>query len=325
MYLEKALALDKNHKDSSEELKACLLELIDIFYTAKPEKTVQFYNQLIQISENPEEHYGNIAGLYKKLGDYEQALTYYTKAILAGDGCGAYQGYILKICKNLNDKDGQQILEQTLEEKPNADTHFVLYRAYFEKENYAKALEHILKYMDLYKLTNFIAIGKKFFKKKLYKDALTIFEKVNNEETNYWTRFKALINIGLCYLDMKPINIDKALAAFQEAYKMDNSEKVAHQNINICGAKYLDVKAYDKAISTFQFCIDNNLVQDMAYFNIGVSYKLQQEYKKALPYYEEALKLKPDNEKYQRAVNFAKKQINSDDKGLLSKLFWKKK
>ncbi len=313
-FLEKALVLDENHKDSLTALEECLLELADVYYS-NPEKSVKFYNQLIQISENPEEYYGDIAGSYKKLGNYEQSLAYYVKSILADDGYGAYQRYVIDLCEELKDKDGLKVLEETLQKKPNAYTYEVLYREYFKKGKYTKALENVLKYIEYDKLSNFIAIGKNFFKKELYKEALAIFEKVSNEKTtNYWTIVKALKNIGLCHLRIKPLNIDKALEVFKEAYKLDKDEVSIHNNINLCGTICIDKKEYDKAIAIFEYCISNNIMKDIALNNIGACYFQQKEYKQALVYFEKAHNENPDNEMYKKSVVHIQKLLEGSEK-----------
>jgi len=55
------------------------------------------------------------------------------------------------------------------------------------------------------------------------------------------------------------------------------------------------------------------------YNNIGVAYKKQKQYKKALKWFEKALKIDPKNESYLKNINAMKK-----NKGFFAKLFTKK-
>lgn len=277
---------------------------------------IEFYNKALNINPENSDIYSDIAYAYKnsdKKEYQEKALEFYIKDIIARpNSYGNYsQKYIIDICKNLKDKDALSILEDSLKLGDNKGTYKVLYEQYFKKKDYIKAAENAIKYIDssTEQAHNFTRISDALFKKKAYKEAISVIKKALPRHTHDNRKMSLYNDLGLCYLHLEPKNIDKRLNVFLKAYKLDKNELAIHQNINLCGIKYLEINEVDKAIEIFQFCIDNNIEKSNAVCNLGVCYSHQGKHKEALPYFEEALKLDPENEQYKDNLALTHKEL----------------
>ena len=307
-YYKKALELEPENQE-------VLQKLAEENQCDNPKVSIKFYMKLISLSKTPEEYYGDIASVYEDSKQYIKAIEFYKKSILSGyDGWeGAYQEYIIDICERLKSKDGITILEETLEIKPNFQTYKVMYKYYLKKKKKKKALEHALNYIEHSdeQSHNFISLGKKLFKKELYTESLAVFEKVLNDKKDYYTNEIMAINaIGLCYLRIEPVNIDKAFEAFLQAHKLDEDEEAIWNNIKLCGNTFLANEEYDKALKIYDFYINTVDREDAdIYNNIGVSYLNQNEYKKALMNFDKAVKLDADNTIYKNNIDIVKKLL----------------
>ena len=309
---------EKYHKQALElepENQEVLQKLAEENQYDNPKIAIEYYMKLISLSKTPEEYYGDIASVYEDSKQYIKAIEFYKKSILSGhDGYeGAYQEYIIDICKKIKSKDGIKILEETLEVKPNFQTYKVLYKYYLKKKKKKKVLENALNYIEHSdeQSHNFISLGEKLFKKELYKEALAIFEKVMNDKKDYWTNEVMAVNaIGLCYLRIEPVNIDKAFEAFSQAHKLDEDEEAIWNNIKLCGNTFLANEEYDKALDIYSFCIKNiPMSKAEIYNNVGVIYMRQSKYKKALMNFDKALVLDKDNTLYKNNIDIVEKLL----------------
>jgi tetratricopeptide (TPR) repeat protein len=98
------------------------------------------------------------------------------------------------------------------------------------------------------------------------------------------------LNRGVDYA--KQGQLDKAIAEFEEAIKLDPNYVEAHVNLGIGYAKQ---GMFDKAIAAYEEAIrlDPDIAE--AHYNLGLAYAKQGMFDKAIPQYEEALKLNPDD------------------------------
>ena len=306
-YLEKAFEIDPKNE--------IVLKNLVKFYEYP--KSIAYYNKLIEISDTPEKYYSDIARVYENNKKLTEAIDYYVKAILTGNSGwdGAYQEYIINICKDLKNKDALKILEDTLQKGPNQDTHKVLYKQYFKKKIYQKALEHALQYIELSdeQSHNFISLAEKFFKRELYSEAATIFIKTLKDKKDPWLDKLQVTNyIGLCYLRLDN-ETDNALKYFKKAYKADKDEVAVHQNIYTCGTQYFQQDALNKALDCFEFCITNFEYEKGETYNfLGVICDKQDKNKDALVHFEKALTIEPDNELYTENLTYIKNKMGNN-------------
>ncbi len=317
LYLEKALALDENHKES-------LIKLAEHNSYSNPKKAIEFYKKLITISDKPEEYYSDIASAYKYNKNYTKAIDYYVKDIIATPNqYGAYsQGYIVDICKETK-QDAIAILENITKKVTSANTHLVLYKLYYKKKNYPKAAENVLLYITHSdeQAHNYTSIAERFFEKEQYKEALAIFEKTIDRHDWDECKMRNYNYIGLCAMRLDTPNLEKAHKAFLEAYKLDSKEKAVKQNLVVVASLYLEKKELDKAEEILKFCLENlNYKKANLHYLLGSVYVEKDEFQKALIQFEKALALKPNNGKYKKSIADVQKIIDKD-KGFLGRLF----
>ena len=322
-YLEKALGANPNHIEA-------LKKLAKTNNFSNPKKAIYYLLKLIEIHDKPQEFYSDIAFVYmqkKTESDSHKAIDWYTKDITENQkDYGEYsQDYIVDICKKYKIGDAIDILEETLKKRSNQGTHKVLYKQYFKKKKYQKAQEHALQYIELSneQSHNFITVAEKFFKKELYNEAAIIFTKTLKDKKDPWLNKLQVTNyIGLCYL-RQDNETDTALKFFNKAYKADKDEIAVHQNIYTCGTQYFQQKKFNKALKSFNFCIDNFDYQKAETHNyIGVIYDKQDKNKEALIHFENAVAIDTDNELYFKNLTYIKNKMGKD-KGFLGKIFGK--
>jgi len=304
-YLEKGLEKEPNH-----------IEILKMYAEwSKPKKAIELYMRLIDIHPNPETFYSNIASVYERDNKKLKAIEFYRKDIIENsdsyDSFSAYsQNYIVDICKELKSKDAISILEESLSHGINANTYLVLYKLYFKKKNYEKALENALMYIKHSKhdVHNFITIAERFFKKELYTEAEQLFRQILNKEK--WNNRKMQIynNIGLCNLRKEQADIDKAYEAFMEAFKVDAKEPAIYGNIYLCATLFYRNNENKKAIKAFKFCVKHGYIKS-SYAFLGTLYNWEGKNKKALKSFEKALELEPENEFIIKNMDIVKKAL----------------
>jgi len=315
-YLEKGLELEPNH-----------IEILKMYAerteSSKPKKSIELYTKLIKIDPKPAEFYSNIAYAYEEDNKSLKAIEFYRKDIIANpDSYGTYsQDYIVDICKELKSKDAITILEESLSQKINANTYLVLYKLYFNKKNYPKALENVLNYIEHSdeQAHNYMSIAERFFKKELYVEAEQIFRKTLSRHDWDSRKMRNYNYIGLCNLRKKPADVDKAYEAFIEAFKLDTKEPAIHANIYLCAVMFYQNEEYEKAIKAFELCVKSGYIKSSYYF-LGTMYMDRDKYKEALNYFEKALALDPKNKKIIKAIKGVKLLMKIDN-SFLGKLF----
>ena len=305
-YLEKGLEIEPNH-----------IEILKMYANriefSNPKKSVELYTRLLEIHPKPAKFYSKIAYVYKRDNKKLKAIEFYQKDIIENPkSYGTYsQDYIVDICKKLKSKDAITVLEDSLSHGINANTHLVLYKLYYNKKNYQKALENVLNYIEHSdeQAHNYIHIAERFFKKELYVEAEQIFRKTLSRHDWDSRKMRNYNHIGLCNLRKKPMDIDKAYEAFVNAYNLDKKEVAMRQNIYLCGAMYYRNKAYDKALEALEFSVKIGFNNYSCYALLCSLYNWKGENGKALKHFEKALALDPENEEIIKNMAIVKKAI----------------
>jgi len=323
-YLEKGLEIAPNDIEF-------LTEYAKLVKYDKPKKAIELYSKLIEISPNPADFYKDIAYVYKGENKNLKALEFYQKEIIANPDSHTYsQDYIVDICKELKSKDAITILEETLTHGINKNTNYVLYELYFKKENYKKALENALNYIEYSEdeANRYVKIGDDFFKKEFYKEAEQLFRKAVKSITSSYNdgkKMQCYNYIGLCNLRKEPADIDKALEALMEGFKLRPEQAVIQQNIFFSAVQIYKKEEYEKAKELFEFCIENDFSKSKrkSYILLGSIYDKQGAKKEALSCFENALALDPEDDMIAKRVERLKKAVNKKG-GFLGRLFGKK-
>ena len=98
-------------------------------------------------------------------------------------------------------------------------------------------------------------------------------------------------DLGLCY--MAKNRMPEAIAHFKKAISLKPSYAPARNNL---GSAYLQVESWDAAIATFKEITKDTLYATPHYplSNLGLAYYHKGDYRQAMRYYKEALKLEPN-------------------------------
>lgn len=311
-YFEQGLELDPNHI-------GILIQYADDCEYTNPPKSIELYTKLIKIHDEPIQFYANIANAYQQANKRLKALAWYVKDVIEApnDHGGYSQGYIVDICEKLKSKDAITVLEDILKQRESAATREALYKLYFRKKDYDKAVENVLKYIDI-SGEPAIYQGERFYKKGLYREALPIFGKSLEQQDSDGQKLQTHFYIGLCHAAMN--DFEKSLIEFQKAYKINTSIEKLYPIIFICGAQLLSQKKWDKALEAFNIIKNHDYKKANTQFLLGYIHDQKGDLKTALPYYEKAVELEPKNENYRSALE----RLKDKNKGFFGNLFGKK-
>ena len=171
-------------------------------------------------------------------------------------------------------------------------------RAYVESGQNEKAIEAILKCLDVYPnhMNAWINLGVAYGNTNNYDQALNCYKKVIKIKEDYAKPYNNMANIY-----MKQDKIDDAYEFFNLAATYDEKNPVIFFNIGIVA---LQKKAYNEAKDAFQKAIDLKPDWAMAYKNLGVVlYQYLDQKKEGVYYFKEALKRDPFIKDYAQMQN----------------------
>jgi len=221
-YLENGLEIEPNN-----------IEILQMYADQKfddPKKAIELYSKLIEIHPKPETFYSNIASAYRSDKKNLKAIVFYRKDIIENPNSYSTfsQDYIVEICKELKSKDAITILEESLSHKINANTYLVLYKLYFNKKNYQKAVAYALNYIkhSNEQASDCVNIAERFFKKELYEEAKKLFEFCIE---NDFSKSKSYILLGSIY--DKQGDKKEALSCFENALALDPEDDMIAKEV----------------------------------------------------------------------------------------------
>lgn len=207
------------------------------------------------------------------LGDYNNAILYYQKAI---------------------------------EKDPNYDkAYYNLSVSYGKRGNYIKAIEFyqmaIIINPNLFPA--YINMGNAYFLNGNYKKTKECYQKAIIINPN---SAEAYYNLGVIYGE-KEGNLKKAIEYFLKAIKINKDYDSAYFDL---GRTYGKMVNYDKAIECFEKVIIINPEYEDVYYSMGVIYDAQNEYKKAIDYYKREIEINSNNSDayYKMGIAYAYKK-----------------
>ena len=260
-----------------------LNELSKLYYEISPQKTIEYGNQALELSQKSYYKKGGIRALRNigvgnyYLSNYDIALEYYFKS--------------LEISKEIEDKEeasrilnnigiiywklnnfekALEIYTESLKEMKELENKEGISRAqnnigliYMDMKNYDKALEYFIK-------------------------SLKIMEEVGNKNNLAY----CLNNIGIIYWYLE--NYDKSLEYYLRSYtinkEIDNKYGIAGSLKNI-GGIYVKLEEYDKSIIYFEESLKlakelegKDLIQNI-YMAFTDLFSVKEDYEKALEYF----------------------------------------
>lgn len=112
---------------------------------------------------------------------------------------------------------------------------------------------------------------------------------------------RALINLGVMYMNMTPPDADTALSLFRKAYEQDGNNFEANNNL---GSAYLEKKDYENAVLYFQNALKLDARNNMVRRNLAQAFAGAGQYDNAKTTYLEAVRL--NNEEWDAYVELGK-------------------
>jgi tetratricopeptide (TPR) repeat protein len=118
--------------------------------------------------------------------------------------------------------------------------------------------------------------------------------------------------LGNTYLEMalftqnKNLVFQKAEQAFKESLRFYSNLEDSRLALGIA---FIQQKKFDQALIEFKKCIMINHQKIECYFNQGKIYEQQKDFKKAREYYQEGLKIKPNNKEIKKALKELENKI----------------
>ena len=131
-----------------------------------------------------------------------------------------------------------------------------------------------------------ILAGNAFFNMKRYDDAIVYYKQILKINQKY---VGALNNIGACYARLG--DNEKAIEYFQQGLDIEPNNV---EGLNNIGSSKIDLGLPDAAIPYLDKAIAINKKDALAIVNKGKAIAVD-DHKKAMPYFDEALKIKPDS------------------------------
>ena len=260
-----------------------LNELSQLYYETSPQKTIEYSNQALELSQQYNYKDGEVQAL-KNIGvgnyylsNYDIALEYYFKS--------------LEILKEIEDKEGASIILNNIG---------VIYWKLFDFEKALEIYNESLKVMKEFENKEGIAraqnnIGLIYMTLQNYDKALEYFTKslTNMEELGNKNNLAyCLNNIGIIYWYLE--NYDKSLEYYLRSYtinkEIDNKYGIAGSLKNI-GGIYVKLEEYDNSIIYLEESLKlakeieaKDLIQNI-YIAFSELFSVKEDYKKALEYF----------------------------------------
>ena len=262
------------------------------------DSAVYYYRKVIELTgdEYPEA-YLNLGLTFKKSGDFDQAITYYSKAIsLKKNYDKAYYNRAITY-KEIDEielaiQDYETIIKH---DQSNAKVWYNLGLLYNSIEHYPKSIhcfQHAIKY-DASNYKPYYNLGRTYSRwkkneqaEKAYMSLLELFPK----HANGWH------NLGVVRKELKKYNL--ALQAYEKCLALEPNNSSIWNNMGIVASLQ---GRYDQAIDYFNQSITIDFNNHETRFNLANQYIKKGALKKATPQLKKAIALKPS---YQKAYDY---------------------
>jgi superkiller protein 3 len=270
----KAVELDPNHKNAWVDM-GIVYHNLNNFDEAK-----SCYEECLKIDPNHAITLRNVGLLYENLKkDNKTAVSYYQKAIEADPNYVAARRNLMKLKSS---------------KKETAEDWNSEGEAYFQMKNYKKALKHFKKATELKSGERLYLhnVGKAYHWLHKNKDAIKYLEKANSISPD----FDTYLHMGWAYRNLKKYK--KAMECYKKA---EEEQPYNHIVINGIGIIHLRKGDYFTAHGYFKRVTEMKPDYVNGWLNVGITYKKQGEYYKAINAWMTALNLDPNHYKTKKA------------------------
>ena len=139
---------------------------------------------------------------------------------------------------------------------------------------------------------SYLNAGRSYYYEKMLEKAVAAYEKANNIDIFY---FESHYNLATIYYEWG--NLDKAVKEFSIALRLNKNLPVAYINL---GNIYMEKKEHDTAIDMFKAAIHLQEDCSVCFRNIAIIYYYHlKDYKKAMFYFQQTLRLDPEQNQKQ--------------------------
>lgn len=276
---------DKLKKSNNKSFEGFYNSGVDLYGRQEYEKAInQFKLALEQPDVKPQVYY-NLALSYQSMKDYDRAVVNYNKFLeLKPDD---YEGlYNLALAYFLKEEYSKAIefFEKSIQIKQEEDGIKSLILAYLNNNEQQKAIDFAEKVLESFKDGA-----------NLYYSIAKVFENKNS------------LNKDFTYIDV-------AIEMYSQLIKMNLRSFEAYLSTSICYAKKGE---WEKSVEFCKKALESNSQSYEANNQMGLVYYCCDEIKKAIEYYEIALKLKPTGDyKIYSNLGYAYEKIAQYDKAV---------
>ncbi len=255
------------------------------------EQAIRMYKKaLCQKADYAVAHCG-LADVYLKNAQYKKASQHYQKAISIRRGYGdAYYGMALVALKEQNLQSAMAYLQETLALRANyGPAHTQLAQLYFQEGRYEKAARHYQERLssEPQHAISLLGLGATFIKQgKLESGIEQLKESIQVDPQ----LVEAYQNLATVYLDMGQyqFSLKYTLLIYQKQPTVENRFQL--------GLVYMMMERHREAIENFQAILLEDSQHFNAHMNLGTVYLKLRKYPKAIKHYKQALRLRPTDQ-----------------------------
>jgi transcriptional regulator with PAS, ATPase and Fis domain len=285
---------------SDPSVKAKLFQVFGYFFWFRQnfQESIAFMEQSLELINRTNEidalpgRYTNLGFLYESRGDWITAEMYYL------DG--------LTFAKKHNSLSALKL------------AYAALGRLHLRKQNFEKAEMYLKETLALYdesaqdfdRISVISNLAYIYTRLNEHRKALSFLQQGKKDwvkEGNPPLYYSILHNKGICYIELK--EFEKAEPNLTEALEFSESAGVIEQIVSCCinlGTLYHKTGKYTEAIDILQkalpYAEESEKEKPHIFYNIGIVYDLQKNYKKAITYYRKAVQFYKKNQDYYNLI-----------------------
>ena len=240
------------------------------------------------------------AKLLKKIGRLKQADSIFSRLTLAYPQNAAFQYERGLVREKMQDSSAISFFSMaTMLDKTHQQAHFKVAKNMLSKGRFAEA--EILSKRGLeanpYYVSLISILAQSLYHQEKYPEAITQFEKL--VELGEGSEF-VHSRLGAAWTKEK--NYKKAIEEYNLALDYEKENFVTHFNLGKLYAAIGNLRSSESHLLMAILLKDVSV--DEEYYTLGLTYKLAEEYKRALDYFNKAVEENPDNQQawYERAI-----------------------
>lgn len=289
---KKAIKIGLEQHPSSTEIK--LLHIEVLVFENRFDAAELLLAEIESIETNNEEIYIQKANIYSKKEEHQEAIKYLNMALgIAEETADIYSLLGMEYLFLDDYKLAKENFIKCLEEDPEdySSLYNVIY-CYDFLEDFDGAIDFLNGYLDKnpYCEVAWHQLGKQFFSKKMYKEALASFDFAIYSDDTF---IGAYLEKGKVLEKLKRYN--EAIENYEITLELDDPTSFAYLRIGKCHEK---LGNYDLAKKYFYRTVHEDPLLDKGWLAITDFYFRQKNYQKALYYINKAINIDADNVLY---------------------------